>query len=239
MRRSDTVTARADRLRIGPWRGDPRIALVSPVPGLPPSSVGLARAIVDATGMGYRTILTPALGEAEQGVFLEQGFTVLERLHLLGHDLRDRPAATVDGARMRRGRPHDLDAVLALDGLAFDQFWRFDDVGLEDARRATPRSRFRVATVGDRVVGYHVTGISGRLGYLQRLAVHPDAQGRGIGTALVGDALVWSARRRCASVLVNTQESNTGALRLYHRLGFVDEPTGLAVLELRLDADER
>lgn len=237
MRRSDTVRGRADRLRIGPWRGDPRTALVSPIPGEPPSSDAIERTIAELVGRGCTSILTPALSVSEQTVFLEHGFRVRERLHLLGHDLRRLPGPSAPGIRLRRGRSDDLGPVLDLDGLAFDGFWRFDRDGLEDARRATPRSRFRVAIADRRVVGYHVTGLSGRLGYLQRLAVHPEAQGRGIGTALIGDSLSWCARRGAASVLVNTQESNAGALRLYRRLGFRDEPTGLAVLSLSIGED--
>jgi ribosomal-protein-alanine N-acetyltransferase len=125
--------------------------------------------------------------------------------------------------------------VLAVDGLAFDRFWRFDAAGLADARTATPQARFRVATIDGRLVGYHVTGRAGALGYLQRLAVHPDHHGRGIGTALVGDSLDWCRTKGCASVLVNTQEGNRRALSLYEHLGFRPEPSGLAVLELALD----
>ena len=236
MRRTDLSTGRADRLRIGPWRGDPGIALLSPVPGAVPSSLGLARAVVEVAARGYRSILTPALARAEQEVFLEQGFIVHERLHLLGHDLRSRPEPRVEGVRLRRAHRTDIGAVLIVDGLAFDGFWRFDRAGLDDARRATPRARFTVAEFDDRIVGYHVTGMAGRLGYLQRLAVHPQTQGRGIGTALIGDSLDWCARRHGTSMLVNTQETNLGALHLYRRLGFVDEPTGLAVLSLDLAA---
>lgn len=231
MRRTDTITAHADRMRIGPWRGDPSSALLSPTPGSPPSAEALARVLLRLTDAGYRSVLTPALTWTEQPVFLQAGFTVHERLHLLRHDLFDLPRPTATETRIRRGRSGDIDGVLELDGLAFDRFWRFDRAGLVDARNATPRSRFRVACVGDRVVGYHVTGLARRLGYLQRLAVHPRFHGRGIGTALVGDALGWCRRRGCDSVLVNTQEINERALALYRHLGFRNEPTGLAVLE--------
>jgi ribosomal protein S18 acetylase RimI-like enzyme len=180
-------------------------------------------------------VLTPALAELEQAPFTAAGFTVHERLHLLGHDLRRVPEPSAPGARLRRGRTRDVPDVLAVDGLAFDRFWRFDATGLADARTATPHARFRVATVGGRVVGYHVTGRAGTLGYLQRLAVHPANHGRGVGTALVGDSLDWCRRKGCASVLVNTQEANQRALALYEHLGFRPEPTGLAVLGLPLD----
>ena len=235
MRRIDTITGHADRIRIGPWRGDPTLALLSPSPGSPPSARGLAHALDTIAADGYLSVLTPALTAPEQSVFLQHGFTVHERLHLLRHGLFDLPAPSAPGISIRRGRARDIDPVLHLDGLAFDGFWRFDLNGLLDARHATPRSRFRVACLDGRVVGYHVAGVARQLGYLQRLAVHPEFHGRGIGTALVGDALGWCRRRGCDSVLVNTQEINQRALSLYRHLGFTDEPTGLAVLSFTLD----
>ncbi len=51
-----------------------------------------------------------------------------------------------------------------------------------------------------------------------------------MGSALVVDALQWSARRRARRVLVNTQRENTRALDLYRRLGFEPTPTDLVVL---------
>ena len=234
MRRTDTITGHADRMRIGPWRGDPALALLSPTPGSPPSSDALNRALTSIANAGYRAVLTPALTFTEQPVFLDHGFSVRERLHLLRHDLFALPSASAPSTQLRRGRARDVGAVLDLDGLAFDSFWRFDLNGLLDARHATPRSRFRVACIGDRVVGYHVAGVARRLGYLQRLAVHPEFPGNGIGTALIGDALQWCRRRGCESVLVNTQEINQRALALYRHLGFSDEPTGLAVLTLNV-----
>ena len=231
MRRTDTITGHSDRMRIGPWRGDPAQALLSPTPGAPPSPGALHRAVVSIADAGYRAVLTPALTSPEQPVFLEYGFSVHERLHLLRHELFNLPSATAPHSHIRRGRSRDIEAVLNLDGLAFDSFWRFDLNGFLDARQATPRSRFRVACVNNRVVGYHITGAARRLGYLQRLAVHPNFHGHGIGTALVGDALSWCRRRGCDSVLVNTQEINERAHSLYRYLGFTDEPTGLAVLD--------
>jgi ribosomal protein S18 acetylase RimI-like enzyme len=238
MRRLDTLQTGTNRMRLGAWRGDPSIGFLSPVPGVSPTPSALDAALHVLSARGYRRVLTPALTHLEQQPFLDHGFTVHERLHLLRHHLGRTPAARAPEVRLRRGRSGDVPAVLHVDGRAFDPFWRFDEAGLADARTATPTHRFRVA-VGDHggeVVGYHVTGRAGGLGYLQRLAVHPDRFGRGIGTALVGDALAWCRRRGCTSVLVNTQEANGRALRLYERLGFTSEPFGLAVLEGHVSA---
>jgi GNAT superfamily N-acetyltransferase len=237
MRRLDTLSAGPDRLRSGTWRGDPTVALLGPTAGIPPSQRGLARAIDVLGRQGFRSVLTPALTHVEQQPFLAHGFVVHERLHLLRHDLYDPPPTGTPGARLRRGRRTDVGAVLRVDGAAFDPFWRFDRAGLADARTATPTHRFRVAVDRGGVVGYHVTGRAGSLGYLQRLAVHPQHHGKGIGTALVGDAMVWARRHGCVAMLVNTQEANHRALQLYLHLGFTPEPHGLAVLEFPLTSD--
>ncbi|MEX1217760.1 MAG: GNAT family N-acetyltransferase [Acidimicrobiales bacterium] len=234
MRRIDTITGHADRIRIGPWRGDPSVALLSPTPGSALTAGGLDQAVASISRQGYQSVLTPALTPPEQLVFLQFGFHIHERLHLLRHDLRVLPQSTTPNITIRRGRTRDIGQVLELDGLAFDPFWRFDLNGLIDARHATPRSRFRVAVCEGRIVGYYITGFARRLGYLQRLAVHPQFYSRGIGTALVGDALRWCRHRGCDSVLVNTQEINQRALSLYRHLRFSDEPTGLAVLAVTL-----
>ncbi len=236
MRRLDTLSPGSDRLRLGPWRGDPTVALLSPSPGVMPTRGMLGRALDDLTARGYRAVLTPALTPLEQAPFLTQGFRVHERLHLLRHHLDQRPTARHDLVRLRRGRERDVDAVLTIDRAAFDAFWRFDRAGLADARAATPTHRFRVATTNGEIVGYHVTGRAGNLGYLQRLAVNPARHGAGIGTSLIGDSLAWCRRRGCTSVLVNTQEANGRALELYEHLGFRPEPHGLAVLEYQLAA---
>jgi len=235
MRRLDTLSAGADRLRSGPWRGDHSVALLSPNPGVTPTQASLDRAIVEMQARGYRAVLTPALTVIEQQPFLTHGFTVHEHLHLLRHPLVEIPSVRHPRVRLRRGRQRDVAAVLDVDGQAFDQFWRFDRAGLADARGATPTHRFRVATADGNVVGYHVTGRGGALGYLQRLAVRPDLHGEGVGTALIGDSLGWSRRRGCTSVMVNTQETNDRAMQLYVHLGFRPELHGLAVLEHPLD----
>ncbi|HHY37756.1 MAG TPA: GNAT family N-acetyltransferase, partial [Clostridia bacterium] len=57
-------------------------------------------------------------------------------------------------------------------------------------------------------------------GIIELVAVSPEAQGRGIGVALVLGSLEWFARHGFRSVEVGTQSRNTQAMRLYHRCGF-------------------
>lgn len=233
--RWDVVRWGAGRLKVGPWRGDDRVAYLAPVgEGPAPTPDAVRRTVESLPARGYEEAVTAALGPAEAQGFLLAGFEVHERLHLLARDLRHLPP--VPPVPLRRGRRRDRPTVLAIDGRAFSPFWRLDEAGLDEAIDATPTARFRVA--GDRsgtaVAGYAVTGRAGRRGFLQRLAVEPSAEGGGIGRALVLDGLLWLRRRGADRVVVNTQEQNQRALRLYEQLGFERQHAGLAVLRRRL-----
>ena len=219
----------SERLRVGPWRGDARVAFVSPLAdGLPPTTAMVQHACSILHERGYESVLTGALNERERGGFEAAGFEPREHLHLLAHDLRDVPK--VGDRELRRARHGDRPRALAIDAAAFPAFWRLDADGLREAIDATPVARFRVALARGDVVGYSVTGRAGSRGYLQRLAVDPVRHGEGHGAALVVDGLRWLRRRRAAQCVVNTQSGNERALDLYQRLGFVLQPSGLLVL---------
>lgn len=222
------------RLRIARWRGDEHTAYLVPHRG-PTSAAAVQRAIAAAAADGCDAAVTAALAPPEQEPFLAVGFAVHERLHLLERSVDDLPVLAA-AADLRRGRRSDRPRILAVDAAAFSAFWHLDPTGLDDALDATPSSRLRVASVpGDAtVVGYAITGRAGSRGYLQRLAVDPSAQGRGIGAALVVDGLRWLRRWGAREVLVNTQEANDAALSLYERLGFRRRTEGLAVLRREL-----
>lgn len=227
-----------ERLRAGPWRGNDRIAYLTPVPEtVPPGPRLLAECIERLWTMGYREAVTGALGPGERTGFLQAGFDVRERLHLLSHDLRDL-APMPPAAPLRRARKTDRARVLEVDNLAFDEFWRLDGPGLDEALAATPAVRFRVAGTPD-VVGYAVAGKAGSRGYLQRLAVDPLTQRGGWGRALTLDALHWLVRRGADDAVVNTQEGNERALALYRSVGFRDEPHPLTVMWRALDGASR
>ena len=223
----------ADRLRVGSWRGDAQIAYIAPLADGAPATVDAVRRCCDVlAGRGYREVITAALGPAESRGFIEAGFQVRERLHLLAHDLMGLSVAPA--APLRRGRRIDRAAALEVDGRSFDSFWRLDAGGFEEAIAATPSSRFRIAGEGQAVIGYAVSGRAGPRGFLQRLAVDPTHQRNGLGRALAIDGLRWMKRRGVDRAMVNTQERNDGALALYQHLGFRLQPGGLAVLQTAL-----
>jgi len=230
--RLDVMRRGPEGLRIGSWRGDDRIAYMAPVATISPTVTLVRQGCAVLAERGFGEALTSALSPAEQQGFLGAGFSVCARLELLVHDLGALPERPE--ADLRRGRRADRGPALEVDAAAFPPFWRIDADGLADALAATPSTRFRVS-VASGVVAYAVTGRAGPKGYLQRLAVHPDAQGQGIGRALVVDGLRWLKRRGAERVVVNTQAGNRPARALYESVGFRVQPTGLAVLSRRLE----
>jgi len=223
----ETIEHHGERARLASWRADGQVAHLSPTAMRPLSAGFIDSCLERLRARGFTLVVTSALSEEESAGFLRVGFGVQEKLELLSHDLERIPG--VDD-RLRRPRRGDRRRVLEVDSIAFDAFWRLHQGGLDDALGATPSVRFRVHGRGDRLDAYVIGGRGSGTGYVQRLAVHPDARGRGLGRSLVGDVLRWMQRRGAARALVNTQETNQAALALYRACGFRVLPEGLKVL---------
>lgn len=119
---------------------------------------------------------------------------------------------------LRPMEPSDLEAALALDRRAFPNPWKMTRPDIE---RVFQEATSRTVAVSPRgIVGYHISTSGVRGGHLARLAVHPQAQRRGIGYALVYDALTHFVQEGAEWVTVNTWSDNLAAIQLYHRFGF-------------------
>src|SRR5438309_6094009 len=79
---------------------------------------------------------------------------------------------------------------------------------------------WRVAVDGNTILGCVGALDYGRFAYVGMMAVRPDAQGRGIGRALMQDVLAWIGDRGTASVLL---DATAAGAPLYTSLGFEDE----------------
>jgi ribosomal protein S18 acetylase RimI-like enzyme len=214
-------------VRVSAWQGRADIAQVAFLAPTPPSPRTVERLLARVREAGYREVLTNAVGPAPSAALLDEGFVVRGRLALLEHSLEDVPDWS---GRTRRSTRLDRDAIVEVDDTSFEAFWRFDDLALREAARATPKATTFVTDVDGTIGGYLLIGRAGPTGYLQRLAVAPGAQRGGVGRALVGDGLRWLREHGVVRALVNTQTDNDRALTLYRALGFVDLPAGLCVL---------
>lgn len=218
------------RFRVGAWQGSQQVAYLAPVTAAATLAPSVLAAVHDRLlRQGFRAVMTAAVAPPARDLLIDDGYNVRSELTALSRDLDAVPPLPDSRGHTRRARRRDLDEVLKVDTGAFGPFWRLDAEGLRDARTATPRSRWRVNR-GTEVMGYCITGRAGSTGYLQRLAVAADRQGRGLGTLLVSDALAWLRQTGVRTALVNTPPDNGRALALYGRCGFQVEPHRLAVL---------
>lgn len=113
----------------------------------------------------------------------------------------------------------DLPALLAIEEACFEDFWRYDALSFEDILATHPY--FVVAELNGGVVGYQFNALDGEAGYLVRIAVHPSASGKGVGIRLMSEAITFFKQARVLRIMLNTQDDNAHAHRLYEWFGFV------------------
>src|SRR5205807_8529636 len=71
------------------------------------------------------------------------------------------------------------------------------------------------------LLGFHWTKVhTADLGEVYILGISPDAQGLGLGAALLERGLAYLAGRGCRTVLLYVDDDNTAAMRLYEHNGF-------------------
>lgn len=179
--------------------------------------------------MGAPGVLSPPLPRSAQRLWLEAGFEPYAELALLRLDLVDVPAPD---HLVIQGTNSDIREALRIDAAAFDEFWRFDRNAMDEAISSTRVSAIHVVrNASGGLAGFAVTGIGVTIAYLQRLAVDPAGQGRGIGRSLVRTSARWARREGARTLMLNTQLDNEPAIRLYESEGFQVLPEPLSVLK--------
>jgi len=125
-------------------------------------------------------------------------------------------------AQVRPVEPGDIPALLTIEQACFEDFWRYDAFSFEDIMATHPY--FVVAEWQGKVVGYQFNALDDDSGYLVRIAVHPSASGKAIGVRLMSEAITFFKQSHVLRILLNTQEDNTHAHRLYEWFGFIRVP---------------
>ena len=229
------VTAKGEAAVLGPWRTHLPIMAVR---GLWCSGPRVPMLLEDlrvvARQQGFERVLSPFVPKEHAAPYeragLERAQEVvvyrLERLRIGGQasaPLRVTPT----GIRLTVGTLADLRPVRAVDAEAFDDFWRYDERMLA---RYMASDRVGLAYRRGQIVGYTLSTLHGSESTLGRLAVIPGEQGRGIGAALLVEAIAAAAGRGARGMTLCTQAENKASRRLYERAGFKESPGHLVGL---------
>jgi len=158
-----------------------------------------------------------------ENILIDSAFTRTHDVIVLARDEARRIKAKLSGEfTIRPMRQDDLEAVHRVDVAAFEPVWQNSLNSLQLAFQQTAVAT--VALQAERVVGYQISTPSPLGAHLARLAVHPDAQRKGVGLGLINDLLEHYRNRQPRRITVNTQHNNRVSLSLYKKAGF--KPTG-------------
>ncbi|MFN8380949.1 MAG: N-acetyltransferase [Anaerolineales bacterium] len=155
-----------------------------------------------------------------QNILISSGFKLKQNIVILQLNLKN--AAYLpepQGIKIRPMLEEDLPAVTELDLTAFGGFWHNTFASLHRAHSQSFCAR--VAENESGMVGYQISTGNPFGAHLARLGVRPEAQGRGIGRALVDDLNHYLIANQINKLSVNTQSDNEASLSLYQKIGFV------------------
>ncbi|HLZ57359.1 MAG TPA: GNAT family N-acetyltransferase [Ktedonosporobacter sp.] len=160
-----------------------------------------------------------------RSILLTQGFAPYR--HLYAYDKFDygiptngNQQVTIRPVRLNpAGESGDMAELLAIEEVCFEDLWRYNSTAFIDIAATHPY--FVVAELDGKVVGYQFNALDGDFGYLIRIAVHPTFSGRGIGARLMAEGVRFFTNARVSRILLNTQDDNAHAHRLYEWFGFI------------------
>lgn len=117
-------------------------------------------------------------------------------------------------------RADDRDAVVKLwERCDLTRPWNDPALDVERKLERDPAG-FLVGSIGDRIVASVMVGYDGHRGWINYLAVDPDARGSGHGRSLMRAAEAHLLALGCPKVNLQIRTSNLDAVRFYESIGY-------------------
>ena len=197
----------------------------------------LKACIADAEDHGIRflSVRLPEDGLAALHAVEGVGFRIIESFLTFGRKTAGEiPFDGESDFHVRLAQPDEMEAVASIAYRAFQSFRLRVDPQIPESRarhsrREWVRNGFKgraeaiyVAESGKRIVGFALVRSKvdmERVGEIELIAVDPAFHGRGIGKALVAEA-IRHYQGKTSEIQVGTQAKNLQAIGLYTRMGF-------------------
>jgi len=117
-------------------------------------------------------------------------------------------------------RPDDLAAIVELERAGFGAAEQWSETAWAEELAAQDRYVLARLDADARIIGVATFSCVGEMADLNRVIVHPEARGRGIGASLVRAGLDWANAVGAQRMLLEVRPDNGPAVALYRRLGF-------------------
>jgi len=110
----------------------------------------------------------------------------------------------------------DAPAIAALHKASFAKGWSADDI----AKMLKAKDAF--AVIDSAKTGMIICKIAADEAEIYTICVHPDARGKGLGSALLAEALDIAGKKGAKAMFLEVDTTNTAALNLYKKAGFAE-----------------
>lgn len=221
--RSVWIPATLEFALIAPWRHRDEIALVQELDATANAERLVAAAVERARGGGAAALLVVEMDEVRRPRFYARaGLRPLEQVvtyELIGAATWLRRDGGLTFERIDPTDPAWMADLLRLDHAAFPWLWWNSADEFAIYARTAGVQLFLGRERGVMVAYVGVTSYPG-WGHLDRIAVDPAAQGRGIGRQALAFAVGALSGAGARRVALSTQETNHRSQRLYESAGF-------------------
>lgn len=114
----------------------------------------------------------------------------------------------------------DVDEVWEIEKLSFRSPWSRES--FVEEMQTNEKAKYVVAVLGETVVGYGGMWFIIDEAHVTNIAVHPDYRQRKIGEMIVQEMIRTAKENGINGMTLEVRVSNTAAINLYKKLGFVD-----------------
>jgi [ribosomal protein S18]-alanine N-acetyltransferase len=119
--------------------------------------------------------------------------------------------------RIRRMTERDLEAVLSIERRAYEYPWS-DGIFIDCLRIPYV---CELLEEGESILGYAIMSLGGDEAHLLNLCLDDTARRRGLGTRMLNHLMARAMGEGVRVLYLEVRPSNTAALQLYRRAGFV------------------
>jgi ribosomal protein S18 acetylase RimI-like enzyme len=161
-----------------------------------------------------------------------EGWEKIQEVVQLDWNPKSRVSAPEKSAKdIRKLRIDDIAKTKLVDDAGFKPIWRQSFAALKNAYHHADYAT--VFHVNNQIIGFQISTLERKRAHLARIAVLPEFQKMGVGSALVNDLIAHYTGKGIFRISVNTQSDNKKSLAFYKQLNFEETGESFPIYSLK------